>query len=128
MGEINRETFEALRGECERLKHKLAFHEADIARVEALKEKVSALVFENDSLREKALTARAQVQKYQGLAMAVQQGLLVWTKTANADAFLNREAQKLRLLLGGMVEPGPVEEDKVVEYHGLTPIDVKVPE
>jgi hypothetical protein len=126
--EYSRETFEALRAECERLKHKLAFHEADIARAESLKEKVSALVFENDSLREKAATARAQVQKYQGLAMAVQRGLLVWTKTANADAFLNREAEKLRLLFSDLSEPRRSDEDKAVEYQGTTPIHIKVVE
>ncbi len=117
---VDYEVHEALRSECERLQHKLAYHESDIARTEALKEKVTALVWENDSLKEKAQAYRQNLDRYRGLAMAVQQGLLVWTKTPETERFRRSEAAKLRLL-ESMVEP-QVTADRPVEYQGLTPV------
>lgn len=119
---VDPEVHENLRAECERVKHKLAYHESDIARAEALKEKVTALVWENDSLREKAQSSRAQLDRYRGVAMALQRGLLVWANTPAAAEFRQSEAAKLRLV-EGMVEPGPLA-DKPVEHHGLTPVMV----
>jgi hypothetical protein len=123
MGQVDLETHESLRAECERLQHKLAYHEADIARVDSLKEKVTALVWENDSLRDKATSFRAQLDGYKGLAMALQQGALVWAKTPEAASFEKRsEVEKLRLVTG-MAE-SQEQQDRAVEYHGLTPIAV----
>jgi hypothetical protein len=98
MVKLDGETFEALRSECEALKHRQAAMESDIARVESLKEKIAALAWENDSLREKAATYRLQLDRYQTLAMAVQRGHLAWKPTREARQFKLEEGENMRWL------------------------------
>jgi predicted nucleic acid-binding Zn-ribbon protein len=120
----DRETFEALRAECEALKHRQAAMESDIARVESLKEKVAALSWENDHLQEKNQMARTQLERYKGLAMAVQQGLLAWKKTPEANQFRATEAEKMRWLYVAGEMPDVGEDNRPVQYAGLTPVEV----
>jgi chromosome segregation ATPase len=120
---IDPEVHESLRAECEALKHRQAAIESDFARVESLKEKVSALVWENDSLKENAQAARAQLERYKGLAIAFQRGLVTWKSTPEARQFRAEEGDNLRWLNIAQ-DLADEAHDKPILYAGLVPMQV----